>query len=288
MSKKIFAAVVIASLLSACSQPSLNNNPLIEEAHIEERTRAGDILINLPPPSQKIAVSVYDFQDQTGQFKNNEKYTDYSSAVTKGGHAILTKALMDAGDQQWFDVAERGGLKNLLQERQIIKIMRSEYLGPNGSKLEPLPPLLYGGILLEGGIISYDSNVLTGGIGAMYLGIGGSTQYHRDLVSVYLRAVNVQTGRVMLAVTSSKTVYSTAVDANVLKYISFDKLFQAEAGFSINEPTNIAVRQAIETAVYAMIMEGARKNLWSFADSQAGQSALADYQKRLRSSNPQN
>ena len=42
-----------------------------------------------------------------------------------------------------------------------------------------------------GGIIGYDANILTGGFGANFLGIGGNTEYRRDNVSVYVRAVSI-------------------------------------------------------------------------------------------------
>ncbi|MBV8939860.1 MAG: curli production assembly protein CsgG [Alphaproteobacteria bacterium] len=277
--KHLAAAVLSLPLLAGCSQQMLfNKNPMVAEATVTDRTRASEILVSLPAPVQKVPVVVYDFQDQTGQFKNNDKYTDYSSAVTKGGHAILIKALMDAGNEQWFDVAERGALKDLLQERQIVKLMRSQYYASDGvTRLPNLPPLLYGGLLLEGGIVSYDSDVVTGGAGATYLGVGGNAQYRRDVVTVYLRAVNVQTGRVQLAVNSAKTVFSTSVNATLLKYFTFDRLLQAEVGFSATEPTQLAVRQAIETAVYSMIMEGALRHLWEFQDRVAGEKAIEDY-----------
>ena len=274
--KKYISLLVVAVLLSACTQQEIYQNSQVKEANVTDRTRAGDLLLNLPSPNEKVTVALYDFQDQTGQFKNNDKFTDYSSAVTKGGHAILTKALLDAGTKKWFTVIERGGLKDLIQERQIIKLMRTEY-HPNGEQLPPLPPLVYGGMLIEGGIVSYDSNIITGGAGATYLGIGGNVQYHRDMVTVYLRAVSIQTGEVLLSVTSSKTIFSMAVDSNVLKYITFDKLLQAEAGFTVNEPTPLCVRQAIETAVYSMVMEGAIDKLWDFRDPSAGQQAIAEY-----------
>ena len=146
--------------------------------------------------------------------------------------------------------------------------------------------MIYGGMLLEGGIISYDSNVVTGGLGATYLGIGAATQYHRDLVTVYLRAVNIQTGKIIRSVTSSKTVFSTLIDGNLLKYITFDRLLQAEAGLTVNEPTQLAVRQAIETAVYSLIMEGAMHNNWHFNDPVAGQKAIDEYLMRRDGANP--
>lgn len=274
--KKLLTLLLFNFALAGCTNEEMFHSDDVKEAQITDRTRAGDLLQSLPAASEKTIVSVYDFQDLTGQFKNNEKYSDFSSAVTKGGHSILTKSLLDAGSKSWFTVTERGSLKDLLQERQIIKTMRSDY-APKDAKLPELPPLLYSGLLVEGGIVGYDSNVITGGAGALYLGIGANTRYARDIVTVYLRAVNVQTGEVMLSVNSSKTIFSTAVDSNVLKYITFDRLLQAEAGFTLNEPVQLATRQAIETAVYSMIMEGAIEGLWEFKNPAAGKRAIAEY-----------
>jgi curli production assembly/transport component CsgG len=280
----IFALAALL-FLPGCTNGFLSNaffydNSMVSEAHVTDRTRAGEILADLPAPAQKIPVVVYEFQDQTGQFKNNGSYTDYSSAVTKGGYSILVNALLDSGSRQWFTVAERGSLKNLMQERQLINMTRAKYKSADGQKLPELPPMLYGGMMIEGGIVSYDTNVLTGGLGATYLGIGATSQYRRDIVTIYLRAINVQTAEVILSVTSSKTIYSTSLDFNFLKYFTYDKLFQSEAGFTLNEPTQLGVRQAVETGVYSLIMEGVLNGLWSFNDQQAGQKAIADYLKR--------
>ncbi len=275
--KVVVLLLVSIAALCGCSSRSFYENAVVSKAHVTDRTRASEILMGLPAPAKAVSVVVYDFQDQTGQFKNNEKYTEYSSAVTRGGYSILVKSLLDTGNGDWFTVAERGALKNLLQERQIVKVTRGEYLGNNNQKLPGLPPMLYGGTMIEGGIISYDSNVQTGGMGAVYLGIGGSVQYRRDLVTVYLRAVSVESGRVLLAVNSSKTIYSVAVDGNFLRYLTVANLFQSEAGFTQNEPVQLAVRQAIETGVYSLVMEGALKQLWEFKDKRAGEKAIAEY-----------
>ncbi len=276
---RLFACLAALISLSGCTG-FLFDNPVVSEARVTDQTRAGRILESLPPPEEPIAVVVYDFADQTGQFRNNGSYTDYSSAVTKGGLSILVKALVETGNHQWFRVAERGGLKDLLQERQIIKAMRGQYLGPAKEQLPLLPPMLYGGLLIEGGITSYDSNIVTGGAGAMYLGIGGSAQYRRDIVGVYLRAINVQTGEVLVAVNSSKTIYSASLDLNALKYLTVDNLLQTEVGFTINEPTQFGVRQAIETGLYSLIMEGAIKGIWNFKDPNAGYQAIDAYLNR--------
>jgi len=254
---------------------------MVEEAKVSDTTRSDEILKNLPLPAERIPVAVYDFQDQTGQFKESDTTTDYSSAVTKGGLAVLMNALSDAGRHKWFMVTERGGLKDLIQERQIITTMRNEYVDPHSPQpLPALPPLIYAGMMIEGGIIFYDSNVMTGGAAASYFSIGANTSYRRDIVTVYLRAVSVSTGEVLTSVTSSKTVFSYGAGANILHYFSFDRLLEAEAGFTVNEPSQLAVRQAIETGLYSLIMEGAIDHLWQFSDPEAGKKAVAEYIQR--------
>lgn len=273
--------------LNGCTPTDLLDNPAVKEATISDTTRSGEILKNLPLPTDRIPIAVYEFQDQTGQFKTSDTVTDYSSAVTKGGLAVLTKALNDTGNRKWFMVAERGGLRNLLQEREIINTMRKEYMDPNATEpLPQLPPLIYAGMLIEGGIIFYDSNVITGGAAASYFGIGGHTEYRRDIITVYLRAINISTGEAMLSVTSSKTIFSYGAGINVLRYLSYDKLLEAEAGFTVNEPGQLAVRQAVETAVYSLVMEGAASGMWEFADKQAGDKAMQDYVARRDKTTP--
>ncbi len=253
---------------------------MVTEAQVTDTTIVGKTLAKLPEPAEKLPVVVYDFQDQTGQFKANDNFADYSSAVTKGAVSVLIKTLLDTSDGKWFMVAERNSLDPLLKERQIIRSMREEYTGPDGKPLPMLPPLIYGGMMLEGGIIFYDSNIMTGGAAAGYFGISGSTQYRRDIVTVYLRAVNINNGEVVLSVNSSKTVFSYGLNAGVSRYLSYNRLLEAEAGYTVNEPSQLAVRQAIETSVYSLIMEGALKKLWEFKDETSGNKAIATYLKK--------
>ena len=272
-----YLAVILLASLTACSPKLLNENALINEAQVTDVTFAGKTLANLPEPAERLPVVVYEFQDQTGQFKFNENFSDYSSAVTKGAVSVLIKALLDTSDGRWFMVAERNGLDSLLKERQIIRSVREEFAGPDGKPLGPLPPLIYGGMIIEGGIIFYDSNIMTGGAAAGYFGISGSTQYRRDVVTVYLRAVNISSGEVILSVNSSKTLFSYGLNAGITRYLSFDRLLEAEVGFTLNEPNQLAVRQAIETSLYSLIMEGAIKKVWQFKDEPAGNKAITAY-----------
>jgi curli production assembly/transport component CsgG len=246
---------------------------LAEPPTIGTQTQSATDLIAMPPPSQKLYVAVFSFQDQTGQHKPNDTYADYSFAVTQGGSSILMNALKDAGNQRWFTVLERARLADLFQERQIIRANRSE----SGQAMQPLGPLYNAGVIFEGGIIGYDTNLLTGGAGATILGIGGSAQYRRDNVAVYLRAVSVLTGEVLVSVTTDKTIYSISLNANANKFVGFNQLIQVEAGVTTNEPGQLAVKQAIELAVHNTILEGASRGVWSFADSAAQDRLLKEY-----------
>ncbi len=282
--KRLLLAATCSVALSACGASSAR--VFAEPPRLAPRTESTDDLRSLPSPKQKLYAAVFAFQDQTGQHKPNDAFADYSFAVTQGGASILINAMKDAGGERWFGVLERSRLGDLFQERQIIRANRSENPGPDGRALPPIRPLLNAGILLEGGIIGYDNNVLTGGVGASFLGIGASSQYRRDNVAVYLRAVSVTTGEVLVSVTTDKTIYSAGVSGLLNRYVGFNRLLQAEIGVTTNEPVEVAVRQAIEKAVYAVILEGAAKGDWEFDDPARGQQLIQKYVAARDDSHP--
>jgi curli production assembly/transport component CsgG len=232
-----------------------------------EATKTGIVLENLPPPKRKLDVSVYNFPDLTGQNKSNDNFAEFSRALTQGGSSIQTDVLVKAGGGAWFDVAERADLQPLLQERQIIQNTRTAL---EGKKAPSLPPLRFAGIILEGGVIGYDTNETTGGIGANYLGLGGNAQYRQDIITVALRAVSVQTGRVLASVTTTKIVYSVNVSGTGFQFAAVDHLLQADLGFTKNSPATLAVREGVQLAVYSLIFEGVKNGLWEFKDRAAG------------------
>ena len=218
----------------------------------------------LPAPDKgKISVAVYSFKDLTGQRRPAPPgTTSFSTAVTQGAEAFLIKALQDVGRGEWFDVVERVGLDNLLKERQIIKQMRESY---EGSNAKPLMPMKFAGMIFEGGITGYDSATREGGAAYRMLGIGPQTQYSEDIITVSLRAVSVNTGKVLASVTVKKTVYSTADSLAILKfYDSGTQVFEFESGLTLNEPATLAVKAAVESAVVELIKEGERKDVWDF------------------------
>ena len=234
-------------------------------------------LRDLPPPSEKQTVSVYDLEDLTGQFKENDRVQTLSKAVTQGGSAILIKALQDTGERRWFTVLERKELDNLLKERQILTEMRRLYRGEEKLDANVLPPLKHAGFIIEGAIIGYDTNVVTGGVGARFLAIGGDTKYLQDVVTVTLRAVSTKTGEVLTSVTTRKMVSSYALQGGAFRYLKLDELLEAEAGVTYNEPKQLAVEAAVEKAVYSLVVEGAELGVWHFADRKAGSDLIAAY-----------
>lgn len=256
--------LVILSLinLSSCTSTLLNLPAKSENSTLGEITPYTRELMDLPKPNEKIVIGVYKFKDQTGQYKMVENSSSFSTAIPQGTTSILLKALEDS---KWFRPIERENIGNLLNERQIIRSTRKEYKVAADGKTpidDQIPPLLYAGIILEGGIISYDSNVITGGIGARYFGLGANTQYRQDRISVYLRVVSTMTGEILKTVYTSKTILSTSINGSFFRYIDTERLLEAEMGITQNEPVSMAVTQAIEKAVYSLIVEGVRDGLF--------------------------
>ena len=225
-----------------------------------------------PPAGGPVPVAVYGFTDKTGQRKALANIASLSSAVTQGAESYLIKALQDVGGQRWFTVLERVGLDNLIKERQMIRQMREQYQGKDA---KALPPMLFAGIIMEGGIVGYDSNTLTGGHGMRIFGIGANTQYQSDTVTVTLRTVSVSTGEILTSVTITKTVLSYMDKLTVLRFIDdpTNSLtgtnalgLEGEFGGSINESINKAIDTAVQAAVLTTIKEGARKGVWAFQE----------------------
>jgi curli production assembly/transport component CsgG len=84
---------------------------------------------------------------------------------------------------------------------------------------------------------------------------------------------------VLTSVTASKTIASQSIGANAFRYVAFKELLQAELGYTTNEPDQVALQQAIEKAVYGLVMEGVDLKLWDFADREAGWPLLVEYKR---------
>lgn len=256
----------IISLLIAALVGCSTVRPL-GDIDIREQPTVGATIMQalnkLPAPEgPPIPIAVYGFKDMTGQRKPSTTLSLFSTAVTQGAEAYLIKSLQEAGNRQWFTVVERVGLDNLLKERQMIKQTREIYDGVNAKML---PPLTLAGIILEGGIIDYNSNTLTGGTGFRVLGIGPYTQYTQDLVVISLRLVSVQTGEVLTSVTIEKNLLSSAEGATAFRfYNQATQAFEFDASQTFNEPGNYALRSAIEQGVIELVKQGNQLGLWKY------------------------
>lgn len=266
---KYLIVILTALLLTGCggstAQKSLEVYAQPPEPRIQEAPLAR-ALENVPEiDGKKITIAVYSFTDKTGQRKPADSIANLSSAVTQGAEVWVIKALSDAGNGSWFEVLERIGLDNLVKERQLIRNTRDVYEKELPDGPTPLKPMKFAGLILEGGIIGYDSNVAVGGLGARYLGVGAQTEYRVDTVTVVMRIVSVSTGKVMLSVATEKTIASSRSGIDMFKFFDLGtKLVEAENGYSVNEPVNYAVRAAIEAGVVELINEGERRGLWKF------------------------
>lgn len=224
-------------------------------------------LLNLPPAEQKPIVAVYSFLDKTGQRKDSSSGQSFSTATTQGGLELLIDALKTAGGGTWFRVAERQGLDHLVRERQIIRSGREEVAKALGTEPQKLKPMLFAGMIIEGGIIGYDTNIKTGGRGARLLGIGKSKRYQQDVVTVSIRAVSVLTGEVLLNVQSKKTILSYGGAGDIFKFVDNDTtLLEFENGVGNNESVTYAVRTAIEAGVLELVYQGHDRGYWTIAD----------------------
>ena len=215
-----------------------------------------------PLDGKKITIAVYGFLDKTGQRKPNDKFSVLSSAVTQGSEVWVIDALKKIGGGSWFQVVERVHLDNLVKERQLIRSTREVY---EKNKAPKLKPMLFAGLILEGGVVGYDSNIQSGGAGARYLGIGATTQYRIDQVTVAMRIVSVQTGEVLLTVATEKRIASHKTSADVFRFLDMGtNALEVEVGSAINEPVNYAVRAAIESSVVEIVKQGEEQGLWKY------------------------
>ncbi|NMH65910.1 CsgG/HfaB family protein [Shewanella salipaludis] len=246
-------------LLSACSlipKPELN----IIEAQLNPVSETMLALQAKPGPSHPIPVAIYSFRDQTGQYKPQQNVSSFSTAVTQGATSILIQTLLDS---KWFIPVEREGLQDLLTERKISKKQPGNAVDPD------IPPLTNARLLLEGGIISYETNISSGGAGVEYYGIGASELYREDQVTIYLRAVDVHSGKVMMSVSATKRVFSQEMRAGLMRFTSLNRLAEAEVGFTTNEPVQFCVQKAIELAVAEMVARGVKLGYWNSAEVKA-------------------
>ena len=266
--KKTLISLAIVSLLSGCAiiqSTGLNETDPTVTTQMKGVKKEFDA-IQPPQAGKPLSVAVYSFADKTGQRRPTPGIASLSTAVTQGAETFLIQALQNVGQGRWFEVVERVGVDNLTKERLIIRQMREAYEGANA---KPLMPLQFAGMIIEGGIIGYDTTTTSGGAGVRIFGIGKQTQWSTDTVTISLRAISVNTGKVLMSVTVQKTILSTSDSVTVVKF--FDQAtqaFEAEGGMTINEPGTYATKAAVELAVVELIKEGVKKGVWDYKEQE--------------------
>lgn len=268
--QKLLCPLVL--LLSSCSifdqfedtyDQRFSANDVVKISQLQSKD-----LVSVKAPTVRPVVAVYpsSFTDQTGQRKSNSSFALFSTAVTQQPSALLIRALKHASNGEFFRVVERVGLDNLTKERQLVRSAREQLADNEESK--SVPPLLFAGVLLEGAVIAYDTNLATGGVGARYLGIGKSAQYRKDNITVSLRLVSVATGEILIEVMSQKTVFSYGQSEDVFRFTEMGtELVEVELGNASNESATIALMKAIEGAVLELINIGYSKEFWKHEET---------------------
>lgn len=264
MNPRRCAAIAAVLLASGCA--SHPPSQVKANAQLTPQTPVLRDLLKMPPPKGKVTVAVYGIRDQTGQYKPAPD-SSFSTVVTQGASSMLVKALKESG---WFIPVERENLQDLLTERKIVRAL--EMPQPAGTPAVQIPPLVAASVLIEGGIIAYESNVRTGGAGARFLGIGLSRQYRVDQVTVNLRTIDIRGGQILQSVSTTKTIYSYEIHPSVFKFVNVKDLLELEAGMTRNEPTQLCVNEAIEAGVAHLIVQGIQAGNWALRD----EASLAD------------
>ena len=259
--------MLLALALAGCGahNAKIHEQPTLAPAAVPVLTDIPDL------DGPKIPIAVYEFTDKTGQRKPNERFSQLSSAVTQGAEVYVIDALKNIGNETWFTVLERNSLQNLTKERQLIRSTAETF----DKGKSPLKALKFAGLMIEGGVVGYDSNITSGGVGARYFGIGASTEYRTDQVTVAMRIVSVQTGEILLTVLTQKSIASHSSGADVFRFLDLGtKALEVEAGMAVNEPTSYAVRAAIEAAVAELVKQGEQKGFWKFKGKDYGDKAI--------------
>jgi len=263
-------------LLSSCAV-IWENDDLVLTKKIQSTSTLelqSEELKNLPPAKSKPTIAIYpnSFRDLTGQRRSNSTFALFSTAVTQAPEAFLIRTFKHTANGEFFRVVERVGLDDLVKERQLIRTTRQEFEEDNKMK-----PLLFAGILVQGGVVSYEANLKSGGIGARYLGIGNSKSYREDIVTISLRLVSVSTGEVLTETLVSKSIISTSISQDIFRFIEEStELVEIEGGVAENESVSIALQKAIETGVLNIINIGIERGYWEYENIKINEPSCTD------------
>jgi len=260
---RLFSCLLVV-LVSSCAVISQNDDLVLTKKIQSPSTLElqSETLRTLPAAKIQPTIAIYpnSFKDLTGQRRSNSTFALFSTAITQAPEAFLIRAFKHTAHGKFFRVVERVGLDDLTKERQLIRTTRKEFEEDN-----KLKPLLFAGLLVQGGVVSYEANLKSGGLGARYLGIGNSKQYREDTVTISLRLVSVSTGEVLMETLVTKSILSTSISQDIFRFIEQQtELVEIEGGVTENESVSIALQKAIETGVMNIINIGIDRGYWEY------------------------
>lgn len=204
--------------------------------------KAHDALRAAPHPRQRVMTAVNSIQDQTGKLSFGLFGPDAGM--------MLAQALQNAGGGAWFAVVDRDSLDELAASHRFA--LDQPRRRPRAVRVDCT-------------ITSVDSALERGGDGAALLGASANSPYWRISVTMDLRASSVFPGPVPVQVSVREELYAAPLRDGGVKYASLGAQLPARTGFSAESPPELAVREAMEKAVYRLVLRATARKLWAFA-----------------------
>lgn len=233
------------------SKPTPNNTPLTAKLICY-----GERLEYAGKGAKGIAVG--NIRDYTGKLLDLEGYV-----VTQGGALMAYTALGHLVPgiilHERFDTQIADAELNYISNRQLGDGMmhQTEDNETGQSSQVPWKPY-YGGSVLQsdyyivGGITELNFNIQSGGGELAVENVGGKGRLYTMNVGVDLRIVGSQSLKVYDTVSIQKQITGYEVGASVFRFFNSD-LWDVNAGAKSQEPLQLAVRMAIETALLDIV-----------------------------------
>lgn len=272
MNTRIFASLALSAGIAGCtvppdlrrevmnpgdvpvvqsSKPTLNRTPVTarlkcygRQLHEERRGH--------------VRIAVGNIRDYTGRQNDQEGYFLTQGAAlmayTALGHVAPGITLHERFDTQVADAELAYTAKRQLGDGATHETVDPQTGESSEVKWKPY----YGGSVLQtdyyivGGITELNFNIQSGGAEIGIDNVGGKGRIYTMNVVVDLRIVGSQTLKVYDTVSIQKQISGYEVGLNVFRFFD-SKLWDVNAGVKNQEPLQLAVRMAIETAMLDLL-----------------------------------
>jgi curli biogenesis system outer membrane secretion channel CsgG len=233
------------------SQPTPNNTPLTTKLSCYgEQLAAAN--------KGHIAISVGNIRDYTGRQNDQEGFL-----VTQGGALMAYTALGNLVPgislHERFDTQIADAELAYISNRHLGDGQLHETTDPQTGEISEVPwkPYFGGSILqsdyyIVGGITELNFNIQSGGVELNVNNVGGKGRVYTMNVGIDLRIVGSQTLKVYDTVSVQKQITGYEVGAEVFRFFD-NNLWDVYAGSKNQEPLQLAVRMAIESAILDLL-----------------------------------